>query len=214
MFKKHKKIVFFLLSAFFLVCFFLFSVLVKKHVFMQFDFDTTVRIQDDIPLKFQKVFQFFSALASIQGMTILLFIVLLFRRKIIRGIIILSIFFASHIVELFGKIFINHPPPPFMFYKHLDAANFNFGKYYVQDGNSYPSGHSFRTVFVVIIFIYTVCLIKRFPKITKLFLALSAMALIIIVGISRVSLGEHWTSDVIGGGLFGAASGLFSLIFL
>jgi undecaprenyl-diphosphatase len=214
MVNKYKKMFFILLSVFFLICFFLFSVLVKKHFLTQFDFNMSVYVQDDTPVKLDKVFQFFSSLASVEGMGVLLIIILIIRRQLVRGIAILSIFLASHIVELFGKVFINHPPPPFMFYKHLDASSFNFNKYYVQTGNSYPSGHSFRTVFVAIIFIYTVLQTKKLTPLMKFILILGALALICIVGISRVSLGEHWTSDVIGGGLFGLASGIFSLILL
>ncbi len=212
--KKHRKIFFFLLTTGFLVCFFLFSLLVKKHFLTQFDFNMSVRVQDDTPIKLYKVYQFFSLLASVQGMTIILAAILLFRKQIIKGIAILSIFLSSHVVEIFGKVFINHPPPPFMFYKHLDASIYNFNKYYVQNGNSYPSGHSFRTVFVAIIFIYTVWQIKRLSPLLKNLLSLGAIAVIFIVCVSRVSLGEHWTSDVIGGGLFGLASGIFSLMLL
>lgn len=212
--KKHRKKLFVLLSIFFFICFFGFSVLVKKHLLTQFDFNTSVRVQDDTPLRLYKVFQFFSSLASIQGMAILLVILLIFRRQIVRGIVVLGIFLGSHVVELFGKVFINHPPPPFMFYKHLDASQYNFNKYYVQTGNSYPSGHSFRTVFVAIIFIYTIYHSKRFSPLVKLCLSIGAIAVICLVGISRVSLGEHWTTDVLGGGLFGAASGLLTLLFL
>ncbi|HEV2339705.1 MAG TPA: phosphatase PAP2 family protein [Patescibacteria group bacterium] len=174
----------------------------------------SVRIQDNTPVKLDKLYQFFSALASVQGMAILLSLLLVLRRQIIRGFIILSIFFSSHIVELFGKLYINHPPPPFMFYKHIDASTFNFNKYYVQTGNSYPSGHSLRTVFFAVIFAYTVYHMKRIPPMAKTCLILGAVMLVCFVGISRVSLGEHWTTDVIGGGLFGLASGIFSLIFL
>ncbi len=212
--KKHKKIVFFLLSLFFLLFFFLFSILVKKHHLTQFDFDMSVRIQDNTPLKLDKLYQFFSSIASLQGMVVILIVTLIFRRQIIKGIAILSLFLVSHVVELFGKVFINHPPPPFMFYKHLDASTFDFNKYYVQTGNSYPSGHSFRIIFLAIIFIYTIYQIKRLSKLVKLCLTFGVVVVICLVGISRVSLGEHWTSDVIGGGLFAAATGLFALILL
>jgi undecaprenyl-diphosphatase len=212
--RKYKKVLLIATSIFFLFCFFLFSVAVKKHVLTQFDFNMSVYVQDDIPVKLDKVFQFFSSLASVQGMSILLLIILFFRKKIIRGSLIFSLFLASHVVELFGKVYINHPPPPFMFYKHLDASTFNFNKYYVQTGNSFPSGHSFRTVFVAIIFTYTIWQIKRFNPFFKICLTFAAILLICIVGVSRVALGEHWTTDVIGGGLFGLATGLFSLILL
>src|SRR6266581_3688361 len=104
--KKHRKIVFLTLSLFFFVCFFLFSLLVKKHYLTQFDFNMSVRVQDDMPVKLDKLFQFFSSLASVEGIAILLIILLVFRRKIVQGILIFVIFLGSHIVELFGKIFI------------------------------------------------------------------------------------------------------------
>lgn len=214
MIKKYKKVLFILLSISSLICFFIFSVIVKKHILTQFDFNMSVYVQDDTPVKLDHLYQYFSSLASVEGMSILLLIILFFRRQIIQGIIIFSIFLSSHVVELFGKIFINHPPPPFMFYKHLNASTFGFDKYYVQTGNSYPSGHSFRVVFIAIIFTYTVWESRKFTTVMKIILTLCALALICIVGISRVALGEHWTSDIIGGGLFGIASGLFTLVFI
>ena len=35
-----------------------------------------------------------------------------------------------------------------------------------------------------------------------------------VVLISRISLGEHWTTDVIGGGLLGASFAFLSQVFL
>ncbi len=212
--KKHKKLLLLLASLFFFFCFFIFSVWVKKNLFTAFDFNTTVRLQDHVPLKLDKVFPYFSVLASIQGMSVVLIILLIIRKQILQGIVILFLFFGSHIVELFGKIFINHPPPPFMFYRHLDATSFGFDRMYVQNGNSYPSGHSFRAVFVALLFVYTIFMVKRFSNSVKLFSLLSAIGVVILVGVSRISLGEHWASDVIGGGLFGFATGFLSLLFL
>ena len=212
--KIYRNVFFFLTSTLFFICFFLFSFLVKKHFLTQFDFNMSVRVQDDTPVKLDKLYQFFSSLASVQGMVILLIIIVLFRRQIVRGIAVVSIFLVSHVVEVFGKVYINHPPPPFMFYKRLDASTFNFNKYYVSAGNSYPSGHSFRTVFVAIIFTITVWQIKKLSPLIKILLTIGAVGLIVIVCVSRVSLGEHWTSDVVGGGLFGLATGIFSCIFL
>ena len=77
MLHKYKNVIAILLSLFFLGCFFLFSVIVKKHKLTQFDFNMTVYVQDDIPLKLDKVFQYFSSLASVEGMSVLLLIILI-----------------------------------------------------------------------------------------------------------------------------------------
>ena len=208
----NKKIVFLFLSFVFLVLFFAFSVIVKKHYLVQFDFDTTVRLQNHVPLRLDRFFPLFSFLASIQSMAIILAFILIFLRKW-RGILIFLIFFASHLVELFGKVFINHPPPPFMFFRH-NPYGFSFANDYVQQGNSFPSGHSMRTVFVAIVFTYLIYHINKLPRELKLMLFGGALLFVILVGISRISLGEHWATDVIGGGFFGAGMAFFSLLFI
>jgi undecaprenyl-diphosphatase len=66
------------------------------------------------------------------------------------------------------------------------------------DSYSFPSGHvMFYTIFFGFIFFLGFTLLKPSWKRTLLLLTLGS--LILLVGISRIYLGEHWVSDVIGG---------------
>jgi undecaprenyl-diphosphatase len=206
--KKKTRLI--ILSLLFFVAFILFTLIVRQGYLNQIDFNTTVRLQDNIPKKFDGLFSSLSLLGSFEILVGLLFIIFIFRKKLISLLIFIP-FVIAHLIEISGKYFLYHSGPPHRFFRY--NIDFLFPSSYIQPGSSYPSGHSLRVVFVSIIISYLINKSKasKFNKIIFNFLLFSFNGVMLI---SRISLGEHWTSDVIGGVLLGLSSGIFSLIFL
>lgn len=70
---------------------------------------------------------------------------------------------------------------------------------------SFPSGHVvFYTVFFGYIFV-TMFLVKKIPFWIRIIIAAVSLGMIITISISRVYLGVHWFSDILGGYLLGFA---------
>lgn len=124
---------------------------------------------------------------------------------------ILGAFMLGMGVEFFGKYLLNHPGPPFMFFRY--DLGFLFPSSYIQPGSSYPSGHSFRTVFLCVVILYILVQAKSVTRSTKIVLAAMVTFATLLVLVSRVSLGEHWTTDVIGGTLLALCLSTLSIFF-
>lgn len=196
-----------------MILFALFSYNVAKEKLQRVDFDTTVKVQDHIPRKYDLVFSYFSLLGSVEltlGICLLLSFLSLLRGRwlaILGWLLVIPASFG----EVFGKLILFHPSPPVFLHRTLLPTT--LPSFYVHTDFSYPSGHMARTIFIIIIF-FCMIFLSRENFATKWLKIAAILSFAFLMGLTRVYLGEHWFSDVLGGSLLGAGMGFFGYMLI
>lgn len=199
----------FILGSVVFLFFVFFSYLVAREVLVQADFDTTVRLQDNIPRRLDDPFSFLSDFGKFEISIIALVILLIVSRKILFGIAAFGFFGALHLIELFGKYFVDqHPPPEFLIRTHKII---DFPQFHVRSEFSYPSGHAARAAFLSVIIVYLVWSSHRLKKSQKYLIFGLIGVYDFLMFLSRPYLGEHWMTDVLGGILLGSSLAILSV---
>ena len=203
----------FLLSAVFALFFTYFSYTVAKEKWQVLDFDTTVKLQDHITRRYDATFSYFSLLGSAEvtiGICLVLGLLSLLKRRFLVMVGWLMIVPASA-AEVFGKLVLFHPGPPVLFHRSLLPTS--LPSFYVHTDFSYPSGHMTRTVFIVTVFMLLTIFSKR-NILSKFTFFCSLLIFAFLMGLTRVYLGEHWLSDVLGGALLGISVGFIASVLI
>lgn len=176
-----------LLSILFLI-FIIFVIFIKMDRIFLIDRIFYKRI---ISIRTDMITEFFKIITKL-GTTKICFIigiilVIIFRKKIYLWLPITTVIIK--IMNVFMKLLINRPRP-------------NVMRLVYEKETSFPSGHAMLSITLyglLIYFIYS----KISKNSVKWILITGLSSIILLVGISRIYLGVHYTTDIIGGYLLG-----------
>lgn len=183
---KYLLIIFFVISL-------IWTFLVYFNVFNNMDikiYDFIISFKSEFNTYFFKIITFLCSIMFIALMCIISILLTLIKKDKSYLLIIL-VTLVSSVVNLIIKNIIRRDRP--------DKIN-----WLITESNfSFPSGHSMMaTVFYG--FLTYLLYRSKLNKSVKIIILIMMLFLILLIGISRIYLGVHYTSDVIGGFLWGS----------
>lgn len=179
-----------ILSSLFLILFLGIAILVKANLVTDMDIYIYGLVKTLINVRVTTLFVIITNLVTFLGyvLAITCLILFLFRQKATYfKNITLNIVFSVIVYQLL-KIFFNRPRPNILWL--IEAK-----------GNSFPSGHSYMAMFVyglLILYVSKYLIGKK-----KIIINSLLVFLIFLTGLSRIYLGVHYFSDILGGFFLG-----------
>jgi membrane-associated phospholipid phosphatase len=194
-------------AAIVLALFAVLSLTIYLRWWQAFDQQALLTLQTLVPRAVDLPFSLLSLVGSaeVTGVT---FLALVWLAPPARRVPLLVTFGLVALIELIGKTVLNHPGVPHEFRRYLFQITIPSSE--LRTAFSYPSGHAARTTYLVIVFAMMLA-VSRWSRASKSIALAVLLALEALMLVSRVYLGEHWTSDVIGGTLLGGGFALIAL---
>lgn len=193
--RERRKTLFLCFSIFFILLFLLLTFFVMNFSNHSWDISVSHEIQEDQNILLDTFMKAFSWLGTVYvaGTVILAFTVIFLIFKYVKeGLFILSCI-LSGAVSYVLKMIIDRPRPTMDFVRIVEETHYQ----------SFPSGHVlFYTVFFGSLVI--IALSSKLLKISlKIFVVAVCLAMVVLGAVSRIYLGAHWFTDVLGGFIVG-----------
>lgn len=165
-------------------------ILIKTNTIVSFDnfiYSIVTNKMSELLTSIYKVFTFLGSTAFIVGLCVFFFVLFILLKKNNIGYIITGCLIISTIVNNIIKIIIRRPRPEVL-------------RLVIEKSFSFPSGHTMASVSMYGILLYLI-IKSNLNKKLKWLLGIILSILPLLVGISRIYLGAHFASDILGGAI-------------